>query len=457
MKCLITLSILIFNFVFCLKANSFPAKLADIPAFPGAEGFGSYTRHGRGGIIYKVINLNDQGLGSLRYGLENVNQARIIVFEVGGEIKLIKPLVIKNPFVMIAGQTAPSDGIMITGKHLIVSTHDVVIRYLRIRPDGYVRGKKDEIDGIEIWPGWPNNPYHADKIQNIIIDHCSVSWASDENISINGNVSDVTLQWNIISEGLHIIPGTGRGIILSPLADKIAIHHNLIAHNSQRNPLSRGASSFDMRNNIIYNWKFAATQFENGWVPYALNKTRANIISNYYIKGKNSGKTDIRFSSKLPLGSLVHLSDNMVKSEEVKSNQWMLTTTYDNPQHQAPAIYKSMEPQVKVAITTHPVDKVFNTVIDQVGATLPKRDSVDSRIIEETKNSRGSVPFFDIKEKGGYPIFKDSRLKNDSDNDGMPDKWEKSKLLDPHNPADASKDLDKNGYTNIEEYLNSLT
>jgi pectate lyase len=436
-----------------LQSSSFAEGLR---AFPSAEGAGAYTTHGRGGEIIEVTTLRDsRRRGSLRYATERARGPRIVVFRVGGEIKLKEPLIIKNPNIMIAGQSAPGSGITITGHQLVIATSDVVLRHLRIRPDGYVSGVKNEIDGIEIWPGWPNNPYISKEIYNIIIDHCSVSWASDENISINGNVKDTTIQWSIISEGLHQIPGTGRGMLLSPKAKNISIHHNLFANNAQRNILSKGASSFDFRNNIIYNWKFAGTQFERGWWPYENEITIANLVGNFYKRGPDFANPEARISYDLPKDSKIYVDDN--DGKEVPTEDWKLITLNGSFEKTAPLNYKSTSQFDFPWISTLKGASTFKEVLSEVGATLPYIDEIDQRILNETSSGTGSVPSNNINDRGGYPNYKTTYVSRryDIDRDGISTEYEIQKGFNPFNHLDGNRDADGDGYTNVEEFLNN--
>lgn len=433
-----------------------PPGTAAVMAFPGAEGAGASTSHGRGGNVIAVTSLADSGKGTLREALE-AEGARIVIFKVGGEIKLNSPLVISNPNIMIAGQSAPGDGIAISGHQLIISTHDVVLRYLRFRTDGYVQGEKNQIDSIEIWPNYPWNPFKGDWAYNIVIDQCSVSWASDENISTNGLVRDTTVQWSIISEGLHQIPGSGRGMILSPLSKNISIHHNLFAHNPQRNPLSRGASSFDFRNNVIYNWRYAGISLEAGWEPYKDSFTVANIVANYFKKGLDLGDPETRFHRELPNLSRIFVSGNYGPRRESDSmDDWLLTSDQGEWTSVAPEKFRSKGEFNFPLIKTTSAKVAYEEVLAKVGARKPKIDAVDERIINSTRSGTGKVINVNISEVGGMPKYKNGNVLVDSDNDGMPDEWEIKNGLNVK-VDDSSADTDGNGYSNIEDYLNFKT
>ena len=230
-----------------------------IPAFPGAEGAGALTPGGRGGQVIEVTNLNNSGPGSLRTAIKAAGP-RIIVFRVGGTIELKDDLTIREPYVTIAGQTAPGDGIALKNYTLRISTHDVIVRYIRVRPGEGGDNAGNLVDGIEIL-NKPDNAKETDKMaHNIIIDHTSVSWAIDENVSVwnmrpdLSKIENVTIQWSIISEGLshsrHPEDEHSKGLLVGSNNTHISIHHNLLIHNRKRNPVLHGVR-IDMINNVI--------------------------------------------------------------------------------------------------------------------------------------------------------------------------------------------------------------
>ena len=226
-------------------------SFSQIPAFPEAEGFGTSTRGGRGGKVLKVVNLNNDGPGSFREALETQGP-RIITFAVGGIINLESKLFVDDPWVTVAGQTALGDGICVRGEGIRVRTHDVVIRHIRFRPgdvDFGLSNQWNDVDAVSISGG--------DTIFNVVIDHCSLSWAVDENINMWGEVHDITVQNCIISEALlhskHPKGAHSMGMLIGSKATNISVHHNLFAHNNDRNPHINGVSRVDFRNNVIYN------------------------------------------------------------------------------------------------------------------------------------------------------------------------------------------------------------
>ena len=214
-----------------------------ILAFPGAEGYGKYTAGGRGGKVYEVTNLNDFGKGSLRAAVE-AEGSRTVVFRVSGTIDLKSNLTIRNPYITIAGQTAPGDGICIKRYPLSIGADEVIIRYIRVR-----LGDESGVDADAI-----SSRYN----KNLIIDHVSASWSVDETMSIYHN-ENVTVQWCLIAESLyqsnHIKGHHGFGGIWG--SNYSTYHHNLLAHHSSRNPrFASGCGNTDYRNNVLYNWGY---------------------------------------------------------------------------------------------------------------------------------------------------------------------------------------------------------
>ncbi|MBP5171273.1 MAG: polysaccharide lyase [Bacteroidales bacterium] len=447
-----------------------PTRLPEvvIPAFPGAWGAGMFTQGGRGGKVYVVTNLEDKGPGSLREALE-AEGPRIVVFRVAGTIKIDRDININHPYVTIAGQTAPGDGICIAGT-LNINTYEVIVRHIRVRRGVPVGGQGDDNIG--------GNPDH-----HIIIDHCSASWGMDENISlyrhmrpsadgktqIKDPARNVTIQWTISSEALnarnHAFGGTWGG---QPSTQ----HHNLFACNTARNPSIGMSGAFDYRNNVVFNWRHRTM---DGGDETSL----VNVINNYYKPGpatQDNMKTvfaRIEERHMYSPGSAWAAGDWYAKEKNPanRPGKWYVAgnimegsdeVTRDN--------WKGMRGNETLARVNTPFEgwpvaphhtalEAYNAVLASVGATLPRRDAVDARVIEmvrtgKTKTETGIIS--DISEVGGYPelTYKKSEVLKDTDNDGMPDDWEKKYGLNPKDGGDASQDLDKDGYTNIEEFIN---
>lgn len=425
---------------FATSAPSALAAAATIPAFPGAEGFGSTTPGGRGGKVIFVTNLNDSGPGSLRDACEAEGR-RVVVFRVSGLVTLVKDIVVKNAYLTIAGQSAPGDGICIRNYTFVIATHDVVVRYLRSRL-GDLSGQ--EADSITLASG----------AENVILDHCSASWSVDEGLSLAGNVSNVTVQWCLIAEALnhskHSKGPHGYGS-LSRANGPVSWHHNLWAHNNSRNPRLGDDygrppyPTFDVRNNVIYDYGEIASGLTQGVL-------KVNYVGNYIRPGPSSkASTPIRVGAPSDLSFFIR--DNVFEGNS--------SLTADNSRFFDPITIdgKRQVQTVAQAFVAQPVKTTsaqiaYESVLSKVGASLPRRDSVDARIIAEVGNRAGSI--IDSQQQvGGWPELKSALAPADTDADGMPDSWERQHRLNPLNPADGSTDNDKDGYTNLEEYLNN--
>jgi pectate lyase len=428
--------------------------LGQIPAFPGAEGFGAYSVGGRGGRIIEVTNLNDNGPGSLRDALEAMGP-RIIIFRVSGTLELQTSLEIIHPYVTIAGQTAPGGGITLKSlpsnldSALVIRTHDVILRYIRSRP-GPGTQKVSNGDAIEILG------YSA---YNVVVDHCSFSWAVDENVSTWYDAHDITFQWSIISEGLYCSTHEkgchSMGMILgSDGSHEISVHHNLFAHNHERNPYIVTSGLVDFVNNVVYNpWGTPSV------VTDEYGKPQVNYVGNYFKPGADTvpGKFLVSVDTIDGSGAEIYLrgnitpqrpSDNMTDTLAIKTEDvsWIVAERFAAP-----------------AVTTSPALDVYNLVLVDVGANIGldergikywRQDYVDQRIIADVKNGTGKI-INDPSEVGGWPILAAGTPLKDSDHDGMPDAWEIRFGFDPYRSSNASGDADGDGYTNIEEYLNS--
>jgi pectate lyase len=421
-------------------------------AFPGAEGFGAYSKGGRGGKVLFVTNLDDQGPGSLRWAVEQEGP-RTVVFSVSGTIALKDRLNIENPYLTIAGQTAPGDGICLKGETLKIATHDIIIRYIRVRlGDGkYGIGSKQGKDAISISAG-----------KDIIVDHCSGSWSLDEILSTSTSkptLTRVTVQWCFITEGLNpdnhgfgsLIRGTGGA--------KYSYLHNLYAHNRGRNPRPGNYDSnphnedpegllLDFRNNVIYNWG-------GGHAGYNADKksvTKLNYVGNYLIPGEDSEPTGIAYSTGSPYNRS-YFAGNYY-NDELPKNPWDLVKYSDSWTDEEIRAYKQSEPFETGPVLMEDAHTAYQGVLKSGGARLPKRDDVDSRIVDDVRNRTGRI----IKSQddvGGWPIYKSSTAQTDTDYDGMPDDWENKNGLNPNNASDRN-DVAADGYTMLEKYLQSI-
>ncbi|WP_152425023.1 LamG-like jellyroll fold domain-containing protein [Nafulsella turpanensis] len=423
-------------------------------AFPGAEGFGRFTSGGRGGIVYVVTNLNDSGPGSLRAGIE-MNVPRTIVFQVSGTIHIKNPLSIENGDLTIAGQTAPGQGVTIKGNSVVLRADNIIIRYLRFRPGDISGGEPDAIWGREQ--------------SNIIIDHCSMSWAVDEVASFYDN-KNFTMQWCIISESLyesnHAKGRHGYGGIWG--GQGATFHHNLLAHHSSRNPRFNGSrysgepelELVDFRNNVIFNW--------GGNSAYGGEGGRHNIVANYYKPGPaTGGEKRYRIVSPTPSDpmGLWYVAENFIEGyPEVTADNWNEGVQGLNAEQEA--IARVDEPFPHAPVTTETALEAYASVLENAGANFPFRDEVDARILEEAET--GQVTYggaygtgkgiIDSQETvGGWPELFSAPAPADEDLDGMADEWELTAGLNPADPGDGVLDADADGYTNLEEYLHALT
>ncbi|MFI1772020.1 pectinesterase family protein [Thalassobellus citreus] len=429
---IITINILLFS-------SSYSQQLA----FPGAEGFGQHATGGRGGIIYTVTNLNDEGEGSFRKGIQKKG-ARTIVFAVSGTIDLKSKLDVNKGKgnLTILGQTAPGDGITLKGYSFTIKADNVIVRYLRFR-----MGDLNKYEGDALG---------CNNTKNVIIDHCSISWGTDENASFYNN-KDFTLQYCIISEALnnsvHKKGSHGYGGIWGGI--QASFHHNLIVSNNSRNPRFSGSSTtensenefVDFRNNVIYNW--GANNIYGG------EKGTYNLVNNYFKSGPatTSSKLDRIVSPSEPYGQF-YVDGNFVNGyEDISKNNWNGGVQCDNP------LEAKLDTEINIAdnITTQSSIEAYDSVLKEAGASK-QRDAVDARIVHNTKE--GSVNYkngiIDSQENvGGWPILKSEQSSLDSDKDGIPNEWELDNNLNPNAKDSHLNTLDKN-YTNIEIYSHSL-
>ena len=411
--------------------------LAVLPAFPGAEGFGANTAGGRGGRVIAVTSLADSGPGTLRAATEAAGP-RIVVFRVGGLIDLVKPLRITEPFVTIAGQTAPGDGICLRGSELSIQTHDVVVRHIRVRP-GDILGA--EVDAVNI----------GGESHDVILDHVSATWSVDESLSPSGAVRNITVQWCLIGESLrksvHKKGEHGYGSLVRA-AGGVTLHHNLWVKNTARNPRlgdNYGKPPFplfDVRNNVMYNWGGICSGMTG-------DDLRANYVGNYLKPGADSsGRPPIVLTETAQVRYFLDGNVVVGRPEQTRDKAAMFAPGKGRVELMA-------APFDTAPVRTTSAEAAYEEVLAQVGALLPTRDSVDHRIIEEVRTGQGRI-IDSQKEVGGWPVYRNGVPLADSDGDGMPDAWESGRGLNPKDPADGAK-ISASGYSNVETYLNSLT
>lgn len=404
-----------------------------LPAFPGAEGGGKYVTGGRGGEVYEVTTLADSGPGSLREGVSRSNTT--VVFRVGGTIHLESPLSITGTNVTIAGQTAPGEGITVSDYWTSFRADNVIVRHLRFRLGDRFPSEDDAFGGR----------YY----KNIMIDHCSFSWSVDEVLSMYEN-ENTTVQWSIVSEsmlmtthqkGRHGYAGIWGG-------NNASFHHNLIAHNVSRNPRLAGAPGYllEMYNNVVYNWGFFSA--------YGGEQGNYNLINNYFKPGPNTygNARSMLFLDVAPETRLYADGNMMDGDPAVTADNWSGIGTLADP---ASRLSSPVVMPNGTGSSVEAADVAYDRVLAEAGATLPRRDAVDARIVHETSSGTGKH-INSQKEVGGYPEFAEtSSTLADSDQDGMPDEWELANGLDPHDASDRNA-LHASGYTQLEMYLNGI-
>jgi hypothetical protein len=419
-------------------AAALPFAASAIPVIPQGAGYGIETPAGRGGKVFKVINLNPAGPGSLKECVD-ASGPRVCVFEVSGTIHAKVDLIVRNPYLTIAGQTAPSPGILWRGGALWVATSDVLVQHMRFRPG-------DDPDG----PSYENRD--ALKIvavnsvaRNIVIDHCSFSWAVDETVQVWTNWDDVTISNNIISEGLHesFSPlGTGGyGLIVGPWKGRISISGNLLAHNFARNPLSR-ASQMVFVNNVVYGAGAMNVDLQSEGLV-----TNNTIIGNVFMRSPTSGTqkaVHIRDNGRWPVpsASKVYVTDN--SAVDATDDPWSVV---DAASGAVPKTMKSeLPPTWPAGLTRLPASDgvTLAHVMKRVGARPADRDPVDTRIIQQVKNRTGQVincvspngTARCSKNAGGWPTMAENRRA----------------LRLPTDPNTVSA----SGYTNLELWLQEM-
>lgn len=456
--------LIIIFFLFC-----FSSLHAQQIAFPGAEGFGKYASGGRGGKVAAVTNLNDSGEGSFRYALEQFpGEPVTVIFKVSGIIELRSSLVIKRSNITIAGQTAPGDGICLKGHSFILNgagqggnKGNIIIRFIRSRPGGTL---KTGLYG-----------FNMENCHNVIIDHCSFSWANEECAAMY-DTKNTTVQWSIVSEGLynagHAKGYRSYGGVWG--GQYASYHHNLIAHQNNRTVRFNGSRAHDTialvdyRNNVIYNWGSANAPYGGDMkIPGGISKV--NIVNNYYLPGPATSFT-VKFMHALYAGAAStgtgqwYLAGNIMEgSKHLTKNNWKGLDLSELPAADRSKARSSSPFEVTIKLPEESAKDAFESVLANAGASLPERDAVDKRIVNEAKTKTasgmgmlGKPGIIDTPSAvGGWPVYKTIAAPVDTDSDGMPDDWEKKNKLDTNNPNDRNL-IGKDGYTMLEEYLNSL-
>ncbi|WP_291857901.1 pectate lyase [Marinilabilia sp.] len=433
---------------------------SETKAFPSAEGYGRFTRGGREGRAIYVTSLDDSSApGTLRYALEVATGPRTVLFKVSGIIELDTWVKIKDPYITIAGQSAPGSGITLKNSGIQIETHDVIIRHIRIRPGDDQNGTPPtDRDALFI--------YKDRNCHNIMLDHVSFTWGIDENVSFSTGTNNLTMQNCIVAEALsnslHEEGEHSKGLLMLNDLDNISIVNNLFAHNYGRNPLiSSNTRNVHVVNNLIYNWGpmrpgyGTHTQIFKDQIPI----NDAVIYGNMYRKGRVSSDVPLYRTGNWYLvdGSTFFIDQNYLDDGgNINPLKKVSTSFLDNPDFfagfmmtKAPAGWESEYSNIKS------ISEVEGYVLNNVGTRVPIVDDVDGRIINETRTHSGD--FVDSpRDRGGYPSQFQGTVPADSDGDGIPDKWEISKDLNPDSSNDAVAYTLSPYYTNLEMYLNEL-
>ncbi len=451
---------------------------AQVPAFPGADGYGRYTKGGRGGSVYYVTTLEDGNMsGTLRYAVENLSNVTVL-FKVSGTIHLKRQLNISKSNITIAGQSAPGDGVCLADYPVMVSANNIIVRYLRFRM-GDEKVTVSEAEGADAFGGR--------FCRNVIIDHCSVSWCTDECASFYANY-DFTMQWCIISESLrmskHPKNAHGYGAIWGGMG--ASYYHNMIVHHDSRTPrfgtgniMPLEDHKTDMRNNVIYNW--------SGNGCYGAEGMYINMVNNYWKPGpattSNSKNRFIGIDDATPgdwnisVWGKFYITGNVnTKYSDITNDNWagvVINSSSLINGNPSKADLRSDEPLGKIPeFHQHTAQEAYNKVLDYVGCSF-HRDAIDDRLVTECRN--GTATFKGVSaNKGGiidsqtdlkpagaadnwtpWPELIQTEAPVDTDGDGMPDSWEKSHGLDA-NDSDDGNQTNEEGYTMLEVYLNSL-
>lgn len=436
-----------------------PAQLA----FPGAEGYGRFAVGGRGGKVIEVTNLNDDGPGSLRDAVNQEIGPRTIVFNVSGNIKLASRLVANQPYITIAGQTAPGEGITISRAPMGLTGNDGVVRFLKVRIGGGTTYDGMGLTGADV----------------SIIDHCSISWTIDESFSSRG-AHHITLQRTLISEALNVAGhdkyevGKMHGFAATIGGDIGSFHHNLLAHNYGRNWSIGGglngdgyySGRLDIRNNVVYNWGQRTTDGGANEVNFVNNYYKPGASTKYFYalnaqhEGVGKGMQRYYFTGNIMQGYFDEKSQEKGRTATISHNEIVKYETFVD------------KPFFESFVTTQSARAAYKNVLSDVGANQPFFDKHDNRIVDETL--KGTFTFKGSKsglggmidneaDAGGWPNFATETrpVDFDTDHDGLPNWWEKAFGLNENSKegdfSDANSDTDKDGFTQLDNYLDWLS
>ncbi|HEX6292697.1 MAG TPA: DNRLRE domain-containing protein [Herpetosiphonaceae bacterium] len=422
-----------------------PKVPAAAVAFPGAEGHGSATPGGRGGRIIYVTTLADSGPGSLRSALE-ASGPRMVLFRVAGTIELSNDISITQPFVTIAGQSAPGEGVQIKGAMLKIRTHDVVLRHLKVRPgDKLNQSSNNERDAVSM------SGTGGDEVYNVVIDHSSLVWGPDiGGAAILTNAHDITIQHSILGEGLYLSNhsegttdqnGHSLGLNITQLdlsahPKRITLHHNLLTTSDQRMPQIMGGELIDVVNNVIYNWGTAAAHG---------NPRSLNLINNMFIRGPMT-RTLLAWKSRTN-------PENPTPRPGSVFEQGTVTEGFSTVRGDPQSMYSATRFGPYSMRSEQSAQDAYRQIVQGAGATWPVRDSADQRIIANLTQRTGQ---FLNGAQVVWPTLGSGPLAADADLDGMADTWEQQQFgsTSRGSSSSTSGDFDQDGYTDVEEYLN---
>ena len=455
-------------------------------AFPGAEGYGKYSLGGRGGKVYEVTTLADDGPGSFRQAFSAYpGEPLTIVFRVGGIIDLLTPIKVVRNNMTIAGQTAPGDGICTKRSMVKIYGTNLIIRYMHFRPGDVSKSNNPAVYGLDV-----------ENSTNFIVDHCSMSWSIEEAATFYDNKYS-TVQWCLVSESLNAsFNSKGDHGYAGVWGGQFATyHHNLIAHHHSRTIRFNGSRThdtlayLDYRNNVIYNYGNSDNCYGNeieiadtGKPVFGLRRAELNIMNNYYKPGPATSSTKAKIILNAydtyvaawagRLRGKVYIDGNYVNGQTaITANNWLGLKPKYYPASYTDS-FKLSAPTQNEPIVMQTATDAYASVLAGAGAIFPKRDTLDRRYVNETFTGtasqhstvststyygKGNLGIIDTQDSiGGWPVYDTTALAPvDTDHDGMPDSWETAMGLNPNDSTDGNN-VAISGYTMLEEYLNGM-
>lgn len=432
-----------YNFLltFCLLICLFTQATA-LPIKPGLAGYGTSTPAGSGrhtspadARVYKVRSLAAKGPDTLHACVAAAG-ARVCIFEISGAILLKKPLRIENPYLTIAGQTAPAPGIALFGAGIRVETHDVLVEHLAVRVGDALDGPNPIArDGISIGSD-------EAEVFNVVLDHLSVSWAIDENVSTwHEDTHDISISNSIFSEALndsiHPKGPHSKGMMLGDGTKNVSVHYNLLAHNVERNPYVKPGVRAEFVGNVVYNWggdtaRSVVNVSDHGGVKQSV---ALNLIGNYFAQGRDGAGKKVLYGRDMVAGSRIYVEDNFCPSRlSTSQSEWDVAELDEQ--------YRSLVPVVPFSgIKARPGPESYRHVLRYVGTRPKERNDVDARVLKEVRRRKGRIKDCIegcTRSVGGFPEYKSK----------------KRKLAVP---LLFNRDSNANGYTDLEEWLHAFS